>query len=692
MSSSSQMRWMLVAALATALIATGCKSTSSPTVTSLVVTPATGDVTAGGAAVPLTATATYSDSSTANVTSQAAWSTSATGQVDVSAAGAATAPLAAGVGGTATVTAALGGQQATTTLTVVRGPAIGIALGKDPLAPQQWYLVNTAQNGYADSNGTAGADLHLANAWRFGLTGAKVKVAIVDSGLEVKHEDLADNVEKTGNWNFLNSTADPTPTAGIDGDHGTSVAGITAMVYKNDLGGMGVAPGVKLRGYNLIANREIQTVQNQQRSLGGGTAPPGPISSDIDIFNQSFGVSSIYVADLDSAVASTYEDGITKLRAGIGAIYVKSAGNGFSYFEVGKDPAGKPIYAPCDDAVALGISCQNPNMEEVSTIPANIMVASLAASGIKASYSSAGSANWVSAPGGEDGYNQTVYGPDKDANTFAPAMVTTDRSNCTVGYSRTGVKTSTFAGGGFPNTSCNYTNTFNGTSSAAPALSGAIALLLDARPTLTWREVKYILAMTARKVDPDRAERTTDKIPGKMPGDLYVTELAWTKNRAGRWFHNWYGFGAVDVDAAVAMAEKFTPLPAFKSGAWIASTVASQGITDNDSRGVTSTITVPAGPISAIEALQIKVDVEHELASDLAIELTGPGSPGTLGTKSILLNVRNGLGALINQEFVLSSNAFFGEAPEGTWTLKVVDGRATKTGTLKGWKIKFYGR
>ena len=690
MASSPHLRWIFVASLGTALVAAGCSSKSSPAVTSVAVTPATADVTANGAAVPLGAVATYSDATTVDVTSRATWTSSAAGQVDVSAAGAASSPLAAGVGGTATVTAAFDGQQGTATLTVVRGPAIGVALGKDPLAPQQWYVVNTGQNGYADSNGKAGEDLKLSTAWRLGLTGAGVKVAIVDSGLEIKHEDLAANVLPTGNWNFVDNTEDPTPTTGTGGDHGTSVAGITAMVYKNDVGGMGIAPGAKLKGFNAIANPTVSTAANLSASLGTGSAAPGPISSDIWIFNQSFGSDSLTPVSMDTVIASTFQNGITHLRGGAGALYVKSAGNGFAYFEVAKTPAGEPIYAPCEAAVALGVSCQNPNMEEESTIPANIVVGSLNALGIKASYSSAGAAIWVSAPGGEWGYNETVFGPDpnKDPSTFAPAMVTVDRSDCAVGYSRSGVKTSTFNQGGLsylPNPSCNYTNTFNGTSAAAPSLSGAIALLLDARPALTWREVKYILAMTARKVDPNRPAVTTDELQGGQ----YVAELPWVQNKALRSFHNWYGFGAVDVDEAVKMAAKFTPLGTYQIVDWIASTVPAAAIQDNSIAGATSTIDVPAGPVGAIEGIQIKVNLTHEWASDLAIELTGPGPNGT---RSILLNIRNGFGAPINQEFILSSNAFFGEAAAGTWTLKVVDGRATKTGTLNGWKIKFYGR
>ncbi len=64
--------------------------------------------------------------------------------------------------------------------------------------------------------------------------------------------------------------------------------------------------------------------------------------------------------------------------------------------------------------------------------------------------------------------------------------------------------------------------------------------------SLGWRDVKHILAATATKVDPDiaRVERTIDPTG-------YVYEEAWTTNAAGYHFHNWYGFGRADAEAAV---------------------------------------------------------------------------------------------------------------------------------------------
>ena len=56
------------------------------------------------------------------------------------------------------------------------------------------------------------------------------------------------------------------------------------------------------------------------------------------------------------------------------------------------------------------------------------------------------------------------------------------------------------------NKNCNYTASLNGTSFSAPIVSGAIALILEANPNLNWRQVKYILAQTAKKIDDDEGK------------------------------------------------------------------------------------------------------------------------------------------------------------------------------------------
>ena len=50
-----------------------------------------------------------------------------------------------------------------------------------------------------------------------------------------------------------------------------------------------------------------------------------------------------------------------------------------------------------------------------------------------------------------------------------------------------------------------YYEEFDGTSAAAPIVAGVAALLRDANPDLTWRDLKLVLAATARKNDPDNA-------------------------------------------------------------------------------------------------------------------------------------------------------------------------------------------
>jgi uncharacterized protein YdiU (UPF0061 family) len=51
-----------------------------------------------------------------------------------------------------------------------------------------------------------------------------------------------------------------------------------------------------------------------------------------------------------------------------------------------------------------------------------------------------------------------------------------------------------------------YTDSFGGTSSAAPLVSGVVALMLEANPDLTWRDVQHVLVNSARRNDPSDAD------------------------------------------------------------------------------------------------------------------------------------------------------------------------------------------
>src|SRR6267143_1081234 len=131
----------------------------------------------------------------------------------------------------------------------------------------------------------------------------------------------------------------------------------------------------------------------------------------------------------------------------------------------------------------------------------------------------------------------------------------------------------------------------NGTSSATPVTVGAIALILEANPALTWRDVKHILASTARQIDTARQAVTITL----GNGGSYIAEPAWTTNFAGFKFHNWYGFGMVNASAAVNMARTYTvgQLGTLANTGFIASGALGLAIPDNSSFGVTSTLNVP---------------------------------------------------------------------------------------------------
>ncbi|CAM9939838.1 unnamed protein product [Chrysoparadoxa australica] len=564
------------------------------------------------------------------------------------------------------------------------GPFSLIVQG-DTLFEYQWHLLNTGQNNFAAASGTEGVDLNIEEAYRTNITGVGVTVAVSDSGLDLTHTDIDDNLFNLHKNYFLSSPylGSPQPRT-RNGDHGTSVAGIIAAEGWNSLGVRGVAPGALVSGFRYIGSAGDTARVLDQAS--------GPYS----IFNYSYGYAfTNYVFSWDD----TYEDHVLDMflntgRNGKGAVYVKAAGNSYAecnYF----DSSYYKI-----EGLNLCFA-HNANVDQDNVIMPMIVVGALNADGQKSSYSSTGSSLWISAFGGE-------YGDDK------PAILTIDQAGCANGYSRTGISGTDFETGTRSlNSDCDYTHTFNGTSSAAPMISGIVALMLEANPALTARDVKHILASTAEVVNDSSF---TGRIP-HIDGDFFdlvghTYEQGWVQNAAGYYFHNHFCFGKVNGDAAVTMAKNYTSALGtlyvmnnnFEDATY--KTSPNSAIPDANPTGLSSYMYV--NDSLTIEHVQVQVNITHGRPGDLGIELTSPS-----GTKSILMNINNAL--LIPDDsggspvwvadltdFVMASNAFYGENSRGIWTLKVIDGlsgstgtefddASSQTGTLVDWSINISG-
>jgi len=540
--------------------------------------------------------------------------------------------------------------------------SVNVTLRYDPLLPNQWHLANTGQNAFSSTRPVPGNDMRVGAAWEEGVSGKGVKVAIVDDGLEGTHEDLQANFELEKSFNFLTNLKDPKPAAPTD-IHGTMVAGIVAAQAFNGKGGRGVAYGATLRGYNLL-EKGAGSIQNLATGLGGGTG----VAADNDVFNASFGAAPDpqlpFLPTFDPARGQTNATTVT-LRSGKGAPLVESAGNSFIDFD--REPGD--VSETCNFANQNGISCSitASDTRKASTIP--IIVGALAADGKKSSYTTTGSSMWVSSPGGEYG-NDSAFIAGLNAVGYKPAIITTTRTGCdSKGNARNALDSKTNS----LSAACQYTAKMNGTSAAAPNVTGVVALMLQARPELTWRDVKFILAKTAVQVDANMAPITFRGL---------ALEQGWVKNSAGYNFNNWYGFGAVDAGAAVKLAKTHTLLPAQKPVVQVAVspptnvTIPASTATTNSSYSID--FTVSAGEMTVLEGIVFFTQILTGAVFCNQIELQSPA-----GTKSILLHAGTGFTNTVLDDVRFATNAFYGEPVGGVWKMKIYNLCNSTVGTTR---------
>ena len=359
------------------------------------------------------------------------------------------------------------------------------SIPRDPLVPNQWHLINTGQQvgqpNFQSIFGVPGNDINVASVWNQGYTGEGVVVAVVDSGVERLHPDLVANIHPTLQLDALDLDGDANPEVfefDIDDQipwllssinaHGTSVAGIIAAEADNGLGGTGIA-------YNseIVPIRLIDVGQTEQAFIDTFRYR----TDEIDITNNSWGPA--VVRGLDGPTPDellALRDSVFFGRDGLGVIHVFAAGNsGLDFDSSGYNGWVNSRYTIGVTAVDHDGAYNNVD-GTVTGLPET------GASVLVAAYDGSGSGLTV----GDD----IVVGS---------GIVTTD----TTGNTGFNVSPDPDTGQEFDfdfQPDNDYTSQFGDTSAAAPQVSAVIALMLEANPNLSWRDVQEILVRSSSQV------------------------------------------------------------------------------------------------------------------------------------------------------------------------------------------------
>ena len=475
--------------------------------------------------------------------------------------------------------------------------------------PNDPYFANNAANaGYqwhlkntGARGGVAGVDINLATVWDH-WRGAGIRIALLDDGLQTNHPDLAANTDTVNDYDWNSGDNDPSP--GVLDYHGTACAGVAGGIGNNGTGICGVAPEATLVGLRLVSSASTDTTES---------AAFLHHNDIIQVKNNSWGPDDTgnVVEGPGPLASAALQQAATTGRGGLGTIITWAAGNGLAFG---------------DDA----------NYDGYANSLYTIAVTALGDGGTQPSYA-------------EPGANILIAAPSAGG---AQKISTTDLTGSS-GYN---------AGGGGNYASADYTNTFDGTSAAAPVASGGIALLLQSRPGLGWRDVKEILLRSATKNHP--------------------ADAGWFNNGAGFHFNDKYGAGQLNVQAAVTLAAAWSNL-----GPLLSSSAGSPGalaIPDNSSTGVAKTFTISSGQNLRVEQIAVAVSVTHQRRGQLNYTLTSPS-----GTICRLARPRPDNNADLAWTF--TSPQFWGEPATGLWTLRVSDTVANRTGTLNSATLTLYG-
>ncbi len=202
----------------------------------------------------------------------------------------------------------------------------------DPFFNNLWALKNSGQTVNA-TTGTTGDDIHFAAAWNLARpSNTEIVVAVMDTGLDTTHPDIAanlwtnpgeapgNNLDDDGNgrindlhgFNFVGNDANVADS----GDHGTHVSGTIAATGNNSLGVIGadfkariMSLKVSSNGINISTSAVIAALEYAAMMKSNGV--------NIVAINASFGGPS----------SSSAESAAITAAGNVGIVFCAAAGN-----------------------------------------------------------------------------------------------------------------------------------------------------------------------------------------------------------------------------------------------------------------------------------------------------------------------------------------------------------------------------
>ena len=316
----------------------------------------------------------------------------------------------------------------------------------DSLFVDQWHLLNTGQGKGADNE-----DIRAPEAWKIRSKSPDTIVAIIDTGIDINHKDLKNNIwankgEIAGNgldddhngyvddrhgWNFASGTNKPYSDL-----HGTHVAGIVGAEGNNGMGATGVTWETQLMSLDVFNGsktyRDVDLIDAIYYAADNGA----------DVINMSLGLTVPYatVSDWKSDAPKSYLAHYKALAYAVkkGSTVIIAAGN---------EDADLDIHLSIPAALS-------------TLIDGVISVAAISNTGRLTDYTNYGSTVTIAAPGGS-------------FETINSRILSTAPGDQYKGLS--------------------------GTSMASPIVAGGAALLLAENPRFLPKDIESILTRSADK-------------------------------------------------------------------------------------------------------------------------------------------------------------------------------------------------